>query len=103
MLLPTASPSMVCAIGTRALSSAKLVLRAMIAWKLDAAFFDDRQPIGGKADRRMTRVRQQDHVVDSERGEDLRSDSIASKCRARLRGLPGPEVGCEAQRSWRRS
>jgi len=56
----------------------------------DAAFLDDRQPIGREAHRRMARVRQQHHVMDAERGQDLRTDAISPQRLPALRRLARP-------------
>src|SRR4029453_8819381 len=60
--------------------------------RLDRPLFDDRQAITGKSDWGMARVRKQNHVVDSERGKDLRTGAIPAHCVAELNRFARTDV-----------
>lgn len=56
-------------------------------FNLDGALFNDGQSIAGEANRRVARVREQDHVVDPKRGKNLRAGAVATHRIAHLRRL----------------
>ena len=68
----------------------------------DGAFLDDLEAVTGQADRRMVRVRQQDHLVHSERAEDLRADAVVAELAAPpSAGLARAKIGGARQRARR--
>ena len=60
--------------------------------RLFNTLFDDGQAIAGERNRGVVRVGEQDHVVDSQRGEDLRARTIAAHCIAGFSGLARAEI-----------
>ena len=67
----------------------------------DRSFFDDREAVAGQAHRCMVRVRQEDHVVNSERCEDLRAGPIPANRVATVDRLAGTDINLSRQRTCR--